>query len=365
MRVLFGVLNWEKVIKKYLCRLRVNDLLCIFLLLLLETMLKVPVAAQMPDADWKLVHGYLDRAESTWAGELSAKFVRWGPDYRERGSIEAGFDHSRASLYFFQEFEQGHPAIDLSFKLAVNRENSIYSNKKSTIVKDLPEKLRPNVYKNAFDWRCIGICNAGEWDRRLSFEKIVEYLNKESHEVSVERLDHQKIAISWQSEIESGEKAIAVARRRIVFDEKKGGVPVEMMETMWPIGTPLDKPGMTEFAGTVEWKQIQGEWVPTHWVYEGSGGVVGGEVTLHWESVNNPVPREKFTLAALKPAPGTFVVNERLDPPVIEQVIGEDQRNDIQDKQRPFFSGRRVFIGLSLITLGALFVWLKFRQSGN
>jgi len=109
------------------------------------------------------------------------------------------------------------------------------------------------------------------------------------------------------------------------------------------------------------WEQVNNIWVPTMYRDEGRHGNVGAkEMMLKWDNVNESIPHDLFVIDNdIKSR--TIVLDDRLEPPLIEKIIGTEIKPSLT------FGGEKSFkwwlIVANVAAIIAILVLIVIRRS--
>lgn len=187
------------------------------------------------------------------------------------------------------------------------------------------ESANPPVPARPWDVRGLGLYHWLDLRKAADYDDVVGNWEKVAPEEVVDegRGIHR---IGWT--VGSG-----IVRRTLWLDETKGFAPIRF-ELRWK---DPDHPGVLsepKAVCDVTWAESGGVWVPTTYRIEDRQSVPRTriyELALEWESVNEPVPADLFTLEGMKLDPGNILVDNRLGKPI---VVGK-----INERRVPVFSG--------------------------
>jgi hypothetical protein len=178
-----------------------------------------------------------------------------------------------------------------------------------------------------FDPRAFGSMTLFELETGKSEDWLDELL-KDAQVVEVKE-DNGIGRISWVFRIKS--KLQSEVKRTIHIDSKKGFSPIRLEERSRPPGVVAewsDIPYMD--AADITWSNLDDVWVPTACRMMIAYGSQEVTYNLDWKEVNGQVPLGTFTIAEMKPADGTYIVDNRLGTPIVESVVGRPAKVDAE-----------------------------------
>jgi len=231
-----------------------------------------------------------------------------------------------------------------------------------------------------FDWRAVGVVNIGEWNHNQTVESTSQFLTSTSVALALERGDKANLVkLVWRGASET--PGIKEWVREVTLDIDQNYSPVTMTdfvveevrndvegglnvssragdvpEKNRDIGAGATKV-IVDSTSSFEWRELNGETVPTRWHCERSPGKTT-DYEFEWLSVNHVLDKDRFSKEALGMPAGVRVINQLTDQPFIEEVVGGDNAAiagaNIGTRWRVF-----TVIGFNVVLL-ALFVLIAF-----
>ena len=163
-----------------------------------------------------------------------------------------------------------------------------------------PATFEPPPQIAPLDIRILGTCTYGNIVNKTPFPEHVRYLGVAASG-KVTRTSPTQQTLSWAEKIDESE---------LTFDEAAGFSPVRYEVRFLRRG---DNPRPEAFVfSTARWERRNGVWVPSHvFVRDGGkpGRVTSYDLTFEWESVNERLPPEVFSVSGLDLPKGTPVVS--------------------------------------------------------
>lgn len=198
-------------------------------------------------------------------------------------------------------------------------------------VRILPPNAPPPFLARAFDVRVLGLGNERDMTQGYSFEQFYRvYTTQSIHEFteSTKGVYH----LSWLFG-DSGR-----TQKTLWISEKHGNSPIrfDVREK-----GPGDKWLAPSTICEMTWFKQSNVWVPETVIFETVRGLSRHEtytLAFEWESVNQPVSEELFTLAGLEIAPNWNVVDERLGRPIVLGTVEQQTSGHLRQQ-----GGRRSF----------------------
>ena len=156
------------------------------------------------------------------------------------------------------------------------------------------------------------------------------------------------------------------AERHILVNEDQGNTPVHF-EMRYP------NPETKQFDPTphdpvqVTWTRVSNVWVPEQmtWVVNWSNGESERrEVSFIWESVNEPVPEDRFDRQTIPLKPGTVVGDSRLDPghPIVIETIPDTSQSSNQIPERSNWWLFIISANVAVFIVIVFIAWYRRRQ---
>jgi hypothetical protein len=147
----------------------------------------------------------------------------------------------------------------------------------------------------------------------MSDAEFMDFFANMQEAVEAVREDDGLIRVAWIA----GERRDM--KRTVWFNEERGFTP-ERYEFQGRTREVWKLRDVT----TTEWQQQQGLWVPVRMTHQGLVTKKDTELAFTWESLNEPLPDELFTAEGFESDEGTYIVDARLGPPVITEIVGQE-----------------------------------------
>jgi hypothetical protein len=304
------------------------------------------------------------------AGKCNVEFVSIlgtpsSPESVETFNLVYIFDFRDDLLFFLQTHElpanlnsaqeQAAAAnvdpMSLSEAYVRSAESSIRWNRASFVETIDQRTVEPSRELNIFDPRLVGLVNFVEVDRRERFNSVMSHIKSAASKATV-TADNQLARLVWRAD---GEKL--VKRSTLVLDINRGASPVEFevaYRTRASIDANDEKPWRVAYTNKTSWKQLMDVWVPETWIAQINPHADRGscrQYTFEWESVNENIDRNVFTLDGLNLPKGTIVQNAVLGSTFTEKVVG-----NIPFAQPEVVGTTRTSWRIALVVINALLI---------
>jgi hypothetical protein len=218
-------------------------------------------------------------------------------------------------------------------------------------------------WTNPFDARAVGLMNLSHLSNETAFDPAWKYLQESKFIDAVEE-KHGVFRLDWLTANDD-------LRVSLWIDEKKGFSPTRMETYLHVVEdgkTPVDE--LLEICEST-WIEVSGVWVPRSFRVKHAGDTSPkdtslGEMTLDWEGVNQPINEKAFTVDGFTMPPGSVVIDNRLNVPIIIERIGDEPfPPPVPDREAATWwpSGWRWVVGGSAVLLvGSIGLWCGYRK---
>jgi hypothetical protein len=181
-----------------------------------------------------------------------------------------------------------------------------------------PRDHPPVARVMAFDVRALGLYYWYNLEAGTLFDEICNiYRSQKVSEVVIERPGVHRLRWRLSSE----------QRRTLWIDEQRGYTPVHL-----EVVDRLESNRSREWddptiVSDVTWVETSGVWVPKTYRIEEklpSGRFTSYEFVFEWESVNEPVLEQLFTVEGFNLPKGTYLIDSRLGQPIVTGAVGRN-----------------------------------------
>ncbi len=223
---------------------------------------------------------------------------------------------------------------------------------KTAWIRGAQEKARSIT--RPFDIRVIGLMNWAGLDFGVSWQDTLRFVQSLPHHAAAETDSiYRLVLVDQENE----------ARLALLLDAKKGFSAVRLEQWEGPANSTGDWGEPTE-VGETSWAKKNGVWVPTAFYQEVRRPVrKRRELSIEWESVNEPVDEALFTWQGMGLPEGTLVVDERLGKPIKVAAVGVREFSDAAHLPGGAWGWFRWLMVAFTVTVVILFVaWLFLRK---
>ena len=315
----------------------------VFCVLCLNPMLLEPIssnAAQLADAD-AVAKAYFASRTSIWAGDLRVTCRESGSSGEEVTSYAVAFNLSEG-CHFVEANATGHPVLRISDD---GKHRCLFVEGQSIANVQRSGSPASSREQALFDWRAVGVVNIGEWNHNRTVESSAQFLTSPSVVLALERGDKANLVkLVWRGASET--PGIKEWVREVTLDIDQNFSPVTMtdfvVEEVRDVEGGLDVSSragdvpeknrdigaggtkvIVDSTSSFEWRELNGETVPTRWHCERSPGETI-DYGFEWLSVNHVLDKDRFSKEALRMPAGVRVINKLTDQPFIEEVVGDN-----------------------------------------
>ncbi len=215
-----------------------------------------------------------------------------------------------------------------------------------------------------FDVRTLGLTFWQDLEDGVPLQTYLSVYSKIPNEVVAE--GDGVYRLGWT---EGG--SAATFRRTLWLDETKGFSPIRFEYRPQPAHGMVQKGNGYSIISEVTWTRIAELWVPKTFRIEErfmSKRMRSYELAFTWESVNQSIPDDLFTVEGLGLPAGTRLVDTRLHKPIVVGAVGEDPFVETVDAPPEPPGGHGfpwpvflVGVALLVIVLALAFQYARFR----